>query len=71
MAAISNHRGDVFQWIIKVIESCTTTAQLRSASNLICLFEAKYRAEMNWQEWVEFHTKIDTLIFTKGSSMWN
>ena len=71
MAAISNHRSDVFQWIIKVIESCTTTAQLHGASNLICLFEAKYRTEMNWQEWVEFHTKIDTLIFTKQSSMWN
>lgn len=35
MAAKSNHPGDLFLWIIKVIKSCQTTDQLESVYKLM------------------------------------
>ena len=39
MGAISNHYGDVQNWVEKVIDSCETYDQARSARRLIWNFE--------------------------------
>ena len=39
MASNSKHYGDVFNWIKKVVDSCTTTEQIQSANKLIDNFE--------------------------------
>ena len=39
MGAISNHYGDVQNWIEKVIDSCETYNQARSARMLVLNFE--------------------------------
>lgn len=41
MGAISNHNGDVANWIEKVIDSCETPLQEVSARKLIQLFELR------------------------------
>ena len=41
MGAISNHNGDVANWIEKVIDSCETSLQEVSARKLIQLFERR------------------------------
>ena len=35
MAAISKHKYDVYRWIEKVIESCTTYQQLLTSEHLV------------------------------------
>ena len=35
MAAISKHKYDVYRWIEKVIESCTTYRQLLTSEQLV------------------------------------
>lgn len=39
MGANSNHYGDISNWIEKVIESCETTKQTRTADKLLRNFE--------------------------------
>jgi hypothetical protein len=39
MGAISNHYGDVQNWVEKVIDSCETYNQARSARMLVLNFE--------------------------------
>ena len=39
MGAISNHYGDVQKWIEKIIDSCETYDQTRSAKRLVWNFE--------------------------------
>ena len=39
MGAISNHYGDVQNWVEKVIDSCETYDQARSAKMLVLNFE--------------------------------
>ena len=39
MGAISNHYGDVQNWVEKVIDSCETHGQARSARMLVWNFE--------------------------------
>ena len=38
MAATSKHYGDVYKWLEKIIDSCTTPLQESSARRLIRLF---------------------------------
>ena len=45
MASISNHYGDVANWVEKVINSCETAQQENSARNLVRLFEKRLLAE--------------------------
>ena len=46
MAASSRHPGDIYLWIINVIESCETLAQLSVADRLIYNFIQ--RADNDW-----------------------
>jgi hypothetical protein len=43
MAATSKHYGDVYKWLEKVIDSCTTPLQESSARRLIRLFREGLR----------------------------
>ena len=45
MASISNHYGDVANWVEKVINSCETPQQEISARKLVRLFEKRLLAE--------------------------
>lgn len=42
MAAKSKHWGDVYNWIIDVIDSCKTIRQLNSTDKVIANFERTY-----------------------------
>lgn len=42
MGSVSNHYGDVSNWVEKVIDSCETPLQEISARKLVRLFEQKY-----------------------------
>ena len=41
MGAISNHYGDVQNWVEKVIDSCETYDQARSAKRLVWNYESQ------------------------------
>lgn len=41
MGAISNHYGDVQNWVEKVIDSCETYDQARSARRLVLNYESQ------------------------------
>ena len=43
MAAISKHKYDVYKWIERVIESCTTYPQLSTAERLIEAYNTMYK----------------------------
>jgi hypothetical protein len=45
MGSISNHYGDVANWVEKVINSCETPQQEISARKLLRLFEKRLLAE--------------------------
>lgn len=42
MAANSKHYGDVYLWLHKTIDSCTTILQLYSCRNLVRNFYSQY-----------------------------
>lgn len=65
MASNSTHRGDVFLWVIKVIESSTAPKHLNAARKLMNLFEQRFRKEMDWNEWIEVQATMETLIYKK------
>ncbi len=44
MTAKSKHKYDVYKWIVKVIESCTTQEQLVTATSLVNNFEHLYKS---------------------------
>ena len=42
MAAISKHKYDVYRWIERVIESCTTYPQLSATERLVNAYRTMY-----------------------------
>jgi hypothetical protein len=46
MAALTDNKYDVYNWIIKVIDSCKNYHHFRSVDNLITNFSDKYD---DWQ----------------------
>jgi len=65
MVSNSKAHRDVFQWVIKVIESSTNRLQLQTAKKLICLFELNYRNKMEFQSWIGYKAVLDTLVYSK------
>ena len=43
MAAISKHKYDVYRWIERVIESCTTYRQLSTTERLVEAYNIMYK----------------------------
>ena len=55
----STHYGDIQKWIEKVIDSCETYDQTRSARRLICNFEKQMR-----------RNKVDSgILYTIGAHL--
>ena len=44
------HYGDVARWIERVIDSCETPKQVKSAERLIRLFESQYYGDLTFDE---------------------
>jgi len=44
------HYGDVVRWIERVIDSCETPKQVKSAERLIRLFESQYYVDLTFDE---------------------
>lgn len=44
------HYGDVVRWIEKVIDSCETPKQTKSAERLVRLFEEQYYGDLTFSE---------------------
>ena len=44
------HYGDVARWIERVIDSCETPKQVKSAERLIRLFESQYYGDLTFYE---------------------
>jgi hypothetical protein len=44
------HYGDVARWIERVIDSCETQKQIKSAERLIRLFESQYYGDLTFSE---------------------
>lgn len=42
MAAISKHKYDVYKWIERVIESCTTYPQLSATEHIVRAYHTMY-----------------------------
>lgn len=55
MGATSKHYGDVYRWIIKVIESCETPEQDKTARKLIGLYITDLQKNKN----IEFEMVMD------------
>jgi hypothetical protein len=43
----TNHHGDHMNWVIKVIQSCETKSQLKTAKNLTEIFERNITKDSN------------------------
>jgi hypothetical protein len=60
----SRHYGDVAKWIEKVIDSCQTWEQTKTASKLVDNFDNQLRKEKNYRvlKWTvieDLHNRID------------
>jgi hypothetical protein len=60
MAASSKHPGDIYLWIINVIESCENLSQLAIADKLIYIFNQ--RADNDWVKDMARALSIKSLI---------
>lgn len=69
MAATSKHYGDVANWISKVIESCETLEQERTARNLVCQFESVYYRGMDHSTFWSISQKLRAQMDTKFYAM--
>ena len=58
MGANSNHYGDISNWIEKVIESCETTKQTRTADKLLRNFENKLIIQYPADYWPNYYYDV-------------
>jgi hypothetical protein len=64
MAAISNNKYDVFNWILEVAKSCTTLQQSIQVNKLVQLFLTRYNdfdmyCDLHDQVWRESSIAIE------------
>ena len=68
MGSISNHYGDVANWIEKVINSCETPLQEIAARKLIRLFEKRIDVEapeLSFTYSRKLNDKLNTIKYTR------
>ena len=58
MGAQSNHYGDISTWIEKVIESCETRQQTRTADKLLRNFENKLIIQYPADYWPNYYYEV-------------
>ena len=67
MAAISKHKYDVYRWIEKVIESCTTYRQVLATERLLDAYDIMYEDDYLYRSlktrlslaWDKLFTNVD------------
>ena len=60
MAAVSNSKYDVYQWIIKIYDSCQTLKQVQSADKFLVNFYKRYKdvelyKNLQWYSYNKLH----------------
>ena len=65
MAAISNHYGDVANWIETVIDSCEHPLQEKAARKLVRLFERNYFDKLDNSTFIELSRRLNRRLDDK------
>jgi polyphosphate kinase 2 (PPK2 family) len=68
MGSISNHYGDVANWVENVIDSCETPQQENAARKLIRLFEKRIEVEVPELYWYYnqiLNDKLDNKFYNR------
>lgn len=63
MAAPSDNKYDVYNWISQVIDSCTTVSQVHNAERLVEIFKRQTQDLKLYRElWPQIYDKIDQIL---------
>ena len=74
MASTSKHYGDVVNWIEKVINSCETPLQEKTARNLIYQFELQYEEidiKLNFELSRKLRNQLNEKTYTRLDKKFN
>lgn len=71
MAAHSNHYGDVFNWIIKVINSCDQYPQIFTAHKLVDNFCSIEYPSLKWYEKSNMNRDLIIAVHDKQRELLN
>ena len=66
MAALTDNKYDVFNWIKKVIDSCTSYHHFRTTDNLIENFHKVYK---DWQLSGELHSILSAKQYNRSKNL--
>jgi hypothetical protein len=71
MAANSNHYGDVFNWVLKVIESCDQYPQIFTAHKLVDNFCSTEYPTLEWYEKSNMNRDLISAVHDKQRQLLN
>ena len=71
MAANSNHYGDVFNWIMKVIDSCDEYPQIFTAHRLVDNFCKQEYPTLEWYEKSNMNRDLISAVHDKQRKLLN
>jgi hypothetical protein len=71
MAANSNHYGDVFNWILKVIDSCDQYPQIFTAHKLVDIFCSMKYPSLEWYEKSNMDRDLISAVHDKQRELLN
>jgi len=71
MAASSEHYGDVFNWIMKVIDSCDQYNQIFTAHRLVDNFCSKDYPTLEWYEKSNMNRELISAVHEKQRHLLN
>ena len=71
MGANSNHYGDVFNWVMKVIESCDQYPQIFTAHKLVDNFCSVKYPTLEWYEKSHLNSQLINAVHDKQRELLN
>ena len=71
MAAKSNHYGDVYNWIMEVIDSCNQYSQIFTAHRLVDNFCSKEYPSLEWYEKSNLNRELISAVHDKQRQLLN
>jgi hypothetical protein len=71
MAASSNHYGDIFNWIMRVIDSCDQYPQIFTAHKLVDNFCSKDYPTLEWYEKSNMNIELISAVHGKQHQLLN
>jgi hypothetical protein len=71
MAASSNHYGDVFNWVMKVIDSCDQYPQIFTAHRLVDNFCSTKYPTLEWFEKSNLNSQLIHAVHNKQRELLN